>query len=383
VDDFETFTGETGGEIFMTWFDGFGGDSSLGGSTTGHIDAPFVETVIVYDGSQSMPVFIDNDGGFFDIDGKSSNPTFSEVVREFDSPLDLTASGITVLSIMFNGSADLTGQLYCKIGSTKITYDGDAADLGAATWKTWNIDLSTVGGNLKSVRELAIGVEGGAAGILYIDAIRLYPAAPDTDKLLAYYSFDEGTGTTVADASGKGQDGAFVGEPAWVPGKVGTALLFDGVDDYVEIPHHEGLTVDNEVTVALWINPEHHDFTNTGWGGIMAKGNPRTYNLYTTAAGTLHFSTAGVGSTSTDTITLNEWSHVAAMVSAGSHAYYINGAPSGGGGSGIDLPGTSNTAPVTIGYIGGTNQFYKGMIDEVYIYGRALSAAEVAELAGQ
>ena len=147
------------------------------------------------------------------------------------------------------------------------------------------------------------------------------------------------------------------------------ALQFDGIDDYVEIPHHEGLTVNNEVTVALWINPERYSLRGQGWGGIMAKGNPRTYSLYTVRDGNLHFSTAGVGTASTGRVPLNEWSHVVAMVVAGSHAYYINGVPSGGGGAGIVLPGTANTAPVTIGNIDETARFYQGLIDAVYIYG--------------
>ena len=176
VDDFEAYSSDEGEEVFATWLDGYAGDASLGGSTTGHIDGPFVETTVVNPGTggrQSMPVYIDNDGGFVDIDNKTSAPTFSEVVRGLDSQ-DWTASGITVLSIVFAGSADLTGQLYCRIGDTKLLYDGDAAHLGATSWQRWIIDLSQVNGNLENVRELAIGVEGGTSGILYVDDIRLY-----------------------------------------------------------------------------------------------------------------------------------------------------------------------------------------------------------------
>ncbi len=233
--------------------------------------------------------------------------------------------------------------------------------------------------------ELAIGVEGGGSGLLYIDDVRLSPGIDEmmAHKLLAHYPLDAGTGTQAHDASGHGHDGTFVGAPAWVQGQIEMALQFDGIDDYVEVPHHEGLTVDDEVTVALWINPERYRSGNEGWGGIMAKGDPRSYSLYMESDGNLHFSTAGVGSSSTGRIPLNEWSHVAAMVVAGSHAYYINGVPSGGGGSRVVLPGSANSAPVTIGNIDETARFYQGMIDDVYIYGRALSSEEVARLAGK
>ncbi len=175
VDDFEAYTKDEGQEIFMTWFDGFGGDASLGGSTTGHFDSPFIETAIVNGGKKSMPFYYDNDGGFSDIDGNMSAPNFSEVVREFDSAQDWTASGIASLSIAFQGSADNTGQLYCKIGDSKILYDGPATDIGQAAWTVWNVDLASVGGNLASVRQVAIGIEGGGSGVVYIDDLCLYP----------------------------------------------------------------------------------------------------------------------------------------------------------------------------------------------------------------
>ena len=44
--------GEEGQEVFMTWTDGYGGSAALGGSTTGHMDGPFVEINTVYGGQQ-------------------------------------------------------------------------------------------------------------------------------------------------------------------------------------------------------------------------------------------------------------------------------------------------------------------------------------------
>jgi hypothetical protein len=175
VDDFESYSGKENQEVFMTWWDGYGGDATLGGSTTGHIDGPFVETTIVNNGNKSMPFYYDNDGGFINIDGQLSSPTSSEVLREFDTAQDWTASGTTSLSIAFSGAEGNTGQLYCKIGNTKVAYEGDPANLGLAAWSTWTIDLSTVGGNLTSVRELTIGIEGNGSGVLYVDDIRLNP----------------------------------------------------------------------------------------------------------------------------------------------------------------------------------------------------------------
>jgi hypothetical protein len=227
VDDFESYSGEEDAEVFMTWIDGYGGDASLGGSTTGHIDGPFVETGIVYGGQQSLPIYYDNDGGFMDIDGKTSSPTFSEVVREFDSPQDWTASGIKSLSLFFRGASDnVGGQLYVKINNTKIAYDADPVTLSRAIWHPWTIDLSTVGGNLSQVSSLTIGIEGaGATGIAYIDEIRLYPVLTPHAALTNHIPVFSATATSslgggfnrmdafAIDGSGLNADGSHTSTP--------------------------------------------------------------------------------------------------------------------------------------------------------------------------
>ncbi len=72
-----------------------------------------------------------------------------------------------------------------------------------------------------------------------------------------------------------------------------------------------------------------------------------------------------------------------ALVVNGGHAHHINGEPAGTAGSGINLGGIVNTAPVTIGNINEPHRSYQGMTDEVYVYRRALPAEEVADLAGK
>jgi len=146
------------------------------------------------------------------------------------------------------------------------------------------------------------------------------------------------------------------------------------------VPHAPILTVDNEVTVMAWINTGRYiGPTGDDWQGIMAKGSPRSYSLYTQVSGVLHFSTAGVGTLSSGTIPLNEWVHVCAMVIGGTHQYYINGEDAGASGSGIVLPGAADTATVRIGNSRGANREFLGMIDDVRIYNRALTRDEVIQ----
>ncbi len=204
--------------------------------------------------------------------------------------------------------------------------------------------------------------------------------------LIGHWKLDEGTGTTVKDSSGKNNNGRFMGAPKWVDGRLGKALDFDGADDYVEVPHSASLIpTKGKATVSLWINARRHRGPNNSqWQGIFAKGSwdPRLFNLYTEASEVLHFSTGPgnntVGSLSTGKVPLNEWVHIAVAVD-GQHIYYINGEPAGVGGQGATVPATGSAA-LTIGQTGG-GDYFSGMIDDVQLYDRALTAEQVRGIA--
>jgi regulation of enolase protein 1 (concanavalin A-like superfamily) len=183
-----------------------------------------------------------------------------------------------------------------------------------------------------------------------------------------------------------GNNGTLMGGATWGIGKFGKAVQLDGVDDYVTVPHNPILCVSSEVTVMAWVNTPRWEMPGQGYQGIIAKGNaPRSYSLYTTAAGVLHFSVgpsgAYIGSTSSGTVAQNQWVHVCAMVRNGGHVYYINGEPAGTGGAGSVLPGTGDTSPVVIGRTGeGANRSFGGLIDDARIYNRALTQQEVQKI---
>ncbi len=222
-------------------------------------------------------------------------------------------------------------------------------------------------------------VISGVAAVLVLCTTRIMTAGE-----LGHWAFDEGSGTTVKDSSTKGNNGTLMGSPVWVDGKLGKALQFDGVDDYVQVPHNASLIpTTGKATVSVWINAKRHTGPNGGtWQGILAKGGaPRLYNLYTEASGVIHFSTgpsgAYIGPLSTGHVPLNEWVHVAVVVN-GADYFYLNGEPAGVGGQGATVP-TGGTANLTIGQTGESN-FFQGMIDDPRIYDVALTAEEVKAL---
>jgi hypothetical protein len=174
VDDFESYADVSPNRVFQTWIDGLGfsadeffpdGNPGNGsGAIIGYDPSagPIMEYTIVHGGLRSMPLSYDG---------------LSETTRTFDTAQDWTRGGITTLVLFFQGdSTNVSGELYVEINGTKVPYGGNAADLAAAEWKQWNIDLPSAA-NLGSVKTLTIGVSSGQ-GMLYIDDIGLYRSAP-------------------------------------------------------------------------------------------------------------------------------------------------------------------------------------------------------------
>jgi hypothetical protein len=203
-------------------------------------------------------------------------------------------------------------------------------------------------------------------------------------SLILYLPFDEGEGAIAGDVSKYGNHGTLQGMkpdlPKWVPGKFGQALEFNGKNNWVEVPHKDILSVDQAVTVMAWINPKRHTggSTKAQWAGIVTKGNnPRSYSFYTdNGAKNLHFSSMG-GSGNKTKIELNKWQHVVAQHTGKSHIYYLNGELDGESPGKAALPGTKDKANVMIARSHEGAREFEGIIDEVKIWNRVLSAKEV------
>jgi hypothetical protein len=175
VDDFESYTNDSPNRVFQTWVDGLGfspddhfpnGHAGNGtGAIVGYdpLSGQIMETRLVHSPSQSMPVQYDN----------TAAPGHSHALRTFSPAQNWTVEGVTKLVIHFRGDPDNTGSLYAEINGTRVTYDGDPADIASADWIAWSIDLASTGVTLTNVRTLAIGVEGGETGIVYVDDVYL------------------------------------------------------------------------------------------------------------------------------------------------------------------------------------------------------------------
>jgi hypothetical protein len=389
VDDMESYNDADGKgtRIYETWADGYGVNGN--GSQVGHFDAPFAEGTIIRGGAQSMPFYYD-----------ATTEGISEATRTFDPAQDWTLYGVQGLTLWFFGDPTNTaGQMYVKVNGSKVAYDGDADSLLRKPWQKWYIPLSSFSGvNLKKVTSMVIGVTGGV-GVLYIDDIGLSPEGrelvtpvqPDATNLVAKYALNG----NVNDATGK-LNGTVGGAPTYVTGKVGQAIHLDGARDYVLVVSSLDLPV---YTAALWFQVE----GGTGNRDLISIFNDAALHgvlLEVTSTGGLRFlHRAPVGSTGGDADIRDNtkfddaaWYHAAIVKSPESTTLYINGMQAGTMASTtqFDQPltkialGLLKTLPNTNDPVAAPDgRYFPGAIDEVYLYGRVLSDAEIAGLAGR
>ncbi len=196
---------------------------------------------------------------------------------------------------------------------------------------------------------------------------------PNNLGLVGYWSFNEGSGSIAHDFSGNGNTGTLVNSPTWTTGKLGQALSFNGTSQYVNSGNAAGLQIANG-TVVAWVKT-----TDTGvYKGIAVKqsayglfDNSGTFGIYDW--GTAAFRNSGVN------IADGAWHFVAATFQSGvanGTVLYVDGVAR----ATTQMTIISQGQSLYIGYGNAAGQYLNGTIDDVRIYNRALSAAEVQAL---
>jgi hypothetical protein len=205
--------------------------------------------------------------------------------------------------------------------------------------------------------------------------------AQDDPNLIGWWKLDEISGTIAADSSGYGNDGTVVGGSQWVSGYIDGALDFDGDDDYVDCGYNPIFDTANEMTLAAWVTIRS---IPTAWSCVIAKGEYSwrisSENLETRFHFGITIWSASNPSIPGDTaVGLDEWHHVAGTYDGENINVYLDGTLDGT--VATTSPIGVNAANVLIGEnpeAAGRN--WDGLIDDVRIYNRALSPAEIGEL---
>ena len=207
-------------------------------------------------------------------------------------------------------------------------------------------------------------------------------AKVDPKTIVGLWFFDEGKGDVAKDSSGNGNDGELSG-PEWVQGKFGTALNFDGVEDYVTVEDSDSLDFDTgPFTVALWFKPNSIPASGNHW--LYDKGYPDNptrlcfgfregfIDVYANA-----WADFGVE------VSADQWYHLAVVRDGDEITLYLDGNEEGTAG-GYGAHPYTNEKPLIFGTrtdksIGGTYNF-DGIMDEVLATNTALTADEIKEV---
>ena len=146
-------------------------------------------------------------------------------------------------------------------------------------------------------------------------AVSSSTAAAAAGGLVAAYSFDAGSGTTVADVSGSGNTGTVNGATWTTAGRNGGALSFDGANDWVTVKGSSSLQLTSGMTVEAWVRPTS---LASGWRTVVVKERPGflDYALYAHEGGPGPAGRVNVGGQDryapAPAIAANTWTHLAA-----------------------------------------------------------------------
>jgi hypothetical protein len=258
-----------------------------------------------------------------------------------------------------------SGTLTFNVGVTKKTFKVQILGSPLTAPKTVNLTLSNPS-------------SGSALGTPSTALLTLLSTASVGTGLVAAYGFNEGSGTTSADGSGNGHTATLVGGPSWVAGQFGAALSFNGSSSYATT----GLTTNlPNWTISGWVWSPAAPANGAPSGPIHREANYQIVWNHTAAAfrGVAAVRVGGAWyAASFGALAANTWYYLAATYDGETLNAYTNGvlatsnpAPSG--------PPDADPNALTIGRHAAANQFFQGIVDNVRIYNRALSGAEIQQ----
>jgi hypothetical protein len=211
-----------------------------------------------------------------------------------------------------------------------------------------------------------------AATSRYADAVR-------ADGPAAYWRLGEPSGNTATDSSGNGRAGTYSGTltrgaPGALAGDPDGATGFDGATGVVNVVDDAALRLNGPFTIEFWARL---DAFKGSYPGLLVKGTANTANGYLiwyTANGQLNFKRGNVSiAAPAGALTTTGWRHFAVTYDATSLRWYVDGSVVTT--VSRSFATSAGTAPLQIGR---GDEFGKQSLDEVAVYNRALTAAQIA-----
>ncbi len=298
------------------------------------------------------------------------NPVFTVAIT---SPADgATVSGIATLTL----DPRVDGQPASPSLYLKIKVDGVMINTPAGWDKPWDTTTWPNGVHTVTAELYFIDYAGPVATTTI--QVTVDNSTPLPPGLVAAYGFEELTGTAATDSSGSGSTGTISGAARTAAGKFGRALSFDGANDLVTVADAPGLDLSTGMTLEAWVRPT----ANTGWRTVVTKeqvGNI-VYGLFSNSDTARPSGIVSVGPSQDivrgpSALVLSSWTHLATTYDGSVLRLYVNGLLVASRNVSGAMPNSSQ--PLQIGGNNVWAEWFVGTIDEVRVYNRALTAAEI------
>ncbi len=351
----------------VTWSNDRGGSGVATGTTSWNITG-----LVLFSGQNILTVTARDAAG---------NTSSDQLIVTFTPPADTInpAIAITTPTSATTHSTGTTpmslgGTASDNVGVTQVTWVNSRGGSGTATGTTnWNV----TGIVLQSGANALTVTARDSAGNTSTDQLTV-TYTPAVAGLVAAYAFNENGGGTVADASGTGNQGTISGATWTTQGRYGNALQFDGTNDRVDVLDSNSLDLTNGLTVEAWVFPT----TLSGWRTVLMKetSNGLSYGLYAhdNAPRPAGYVLIGGGDREVlgnAALPLNTWTHMAITYDGTTLRYFQNGTQITSRAQTGNI--TTSASPLRIGGNAPWGEYFSGRIDEVRVYNRALSAAEI------
>ena len=337
-----------------------GGDSIYGEYFSGSIDEVRVYNVAL---SQAQ-IQTDMATPLTSTGPDSTAPT----VTAFTLPSTASSVTVAVLSLIATDNMWVTGYL--------ITENSAVPSASAAGWSpTAPTSFTFAGYGTRTAYAWAKDAAGNVSAGLPASITITLPSA--TPGLVAAYSFDEGSGTTVTDKSGNGNNGT-ISNATWTStGRYGNALAFNGSNAMVTVANSASLNLSTGMTLEAWVNPTR---IASVWQDVIYKGNDVYYLEATTPTSSRPGGAVKLGSsTASDyapsALSAGSWTHLALTYDGTTVKLYLNGVLASSKAQSGSI--TSSTYPLQIGGDSIYGEYFSGSVDEVRVYNVALSQAQI------
>ncbi|HYH01113.1 MAG TPA: LamG-like jellyroll fold domain-containing protein [Terriglobales bacterium] len=302
-------------------------------------------------------------------------------------PMDTTPPSVSITApqngATVSGTTTLSASASDNVGVTGVQFLIDGASIGAEDTTapygiSWDSSTATNGfhviagrardaaGNQTTSTAISVSVDNSAP-----------PPPPPTLGLVAAYAFNEAAGVSTVDASGVGNNGTIFNATWNTAGRYGAALSFNGTNGRVDIPDSASLDLTSGMTLEAWIRAT----TLTSWRTVLLKeqSGGLVYGLYANSDTNRPSAHVYIGN-ETDTrgttqIPLNVWTHVATTYDGSVLRLYVNGTQASSRTLGGNI--LSSSGMLRIGGNTVWGEYFSGLIDEVRLYNRALTASEI------